>query len=148
MDSTVAEIADEPDIRIGDAIVGRVTGEHDLAVALDGEPARNAEAAAGRVDDLAIERKCRIRAAVGVVANEREVSDGHRGRYRPAGGTRHEDLAIRLDAYATRDIGAAGNVSARLAGGAKARIERAVGVEAGEREIVLADLAARVRHAD
>src|SRR6185295_3344880 len=108
----------------------------DLAVALERHPPRPVGGAEDEVGRLpAVPGEARVERAVGVVAGEREV---------PAGRalTDCDDLAVALECHASRKVDAA-EVGRLLAIAGEARIERAVRVVAGEREVVASREAGR-----
>ena len=101
----------------------------DLAVRLERHPVRLVVAPeVGRL--LAVAGEARVERAVRVVAGEREVRGATRGGRRPD----RDDLAVALDRHPVRLVEAP-EVGRLLAVAGEARVERPVGVVAGEREV-------------
>ena len=131
-----------------EAAVGAVAGEQEVAV--DGaervagdrrSPAGGQRDAVGDVvgaevgDRRAAVAEVRVEAAVGSVAREGDVLAGAAG---------DDDPAVRLDRERAGVVGPRAEVGGDDAVRAEARVERAVGVVAGEREVAV-DAAARWR---
>ena len=121
----VGVVADEGEVT-GLDLPTRSADHDDLAVTLE----RHAPGTAGpeRIQLLAVAGEARVERAVGVVADEGELAAGSMG-------SRRHDLAIVLKHHRLRRI-LSPKISSLLAVSGEARVERAVGVVAGDSKVV------------
>ena len=109
---------------------GAVADRDDLAVALERHGVRAVDAPeVGRL--LAVARETRVERSVGVVAGEREVTGEVVG---VAAAANHHNLPVTLQRHPARLV-ASPEVGRLLAVAQETRVERPVGVVAGEGEV-------------
>ena len=134
--TVVTVVANQAEVRVRTTIGGRPADQHDLAVSLNRQPLRPVDLAADGISHLAAGTETQVEAAVRVVARPCEIAIGRcqRTHGREA---RHDDLAVRLDGDAARVVCETRKVGGDPAAAAETRIERAVGIEAGECKVVL-----------
>ena len=121
----VGVVADEGEVT-GLDLPTRSADHDDLAVTLERHAPGTAEPE--RIQLLAVAGEARVERAVGVVADEGELAAGSMG-------SRRHDLAIVLKHHRLRRI-LSPKISSLLAVSGEARVERAVGVVAGDTKVV------------
>jgi hypothetical protein len=123
------EAGERPGAEVGPVFAGEADHD-DLAVALDRDPVRPVLEAIERSRLLAVAGEARVERAVRVVAGDREEATLRCG-------ADHDDLAVALERHPSRPVVEATEVGPLLAVPGEARVQRPVGVVAGEGEVVV-----------